>query len=165
MYMQSISNSATDNNQSTLPFSKSHIRKVVVPANVVEKSIALSSNPSVRVAFHHKLDSDTQAIQDQQYVVQYFYENRIAALERYVAFCVIFHSMAAFSSDRRSYNTGMYNCLCDMIGVDTNGSLWDIARSQSNLRIATTGMFPIFIFQYLAICLYSCSFANFCSPT
>jgi len=77
-------------------------------------------DPAVRLAFAAKLDARTHEIQDRQIVLQQFYECRIAALERYVSFCVLFHAMAAQSARpwlRRQ---------------------WDTARSQSNLRVATT---------------------------
>ena len=52
--------------------------------------------------------------------VERLYESRIAALERYIAFCVMFHAMAD-------------HCNKPWLLVP-----WDMARSQSNLRIATT---------------------------
>ena len=102
-----------------------------------------SNNPGVRVAFTHKLDGDAQTIQDLQFVVQYFYENRIAALERYVSFCVVFHQMASCVSNPLSYNSQWYNWLLSILCPQVlfqKQPLWDIARSQSNLRIATTGI-------------------------
>lgn len=59
-------------------------------------------------------------VQDSQVVIQQFCESRISAIERYVAFCVMFHAMAA-ASCRPLFRRG-----------------WDVARSQSNLRVATT---------------------------
>jgi len=52
--------------------------------------------------------------------VQRFYESRIAALERYMAFCVMFHAMAV-------------NCCDPWFRLK-----WNTSRSQSNLRVATT---------------------------
>ena len=103
--------------------------------------MATSNNPGVRVAFSHKLDPDAQSIQDRQYVVQYFYENRIASLERYVSFCVMFHSMAVTASSPCSYDVLGLHALSHWLGLGSGyrEPLWDIARSQSNLRIATTG--------------------------
>lgn len=121
--------------------------------NIVEKRVATSNNPGVRVAFSHKLDPETQSIQDRQYVVQYFYENRIASLERYVSFCVMFHSMAVTAAAPKSYDVLGIHGLFHWLGlVDLPPPLWDIARSQSNLRIATTGM-PI-----EGVVFYSCVF-------
>ncbi len=80
-----------------------------------------SFDPAQRLAFFSKLDSQTKQIQDLQVVVQQFYECRIASLERYLAFCVMFHAMAADS--------------CRPLLKHP----WDIAKSQSNLRVATTG--------------------------
>lgn len=79
-----------------------------------------SNDPSVRLAFSAKLDSMTRQIQDLQVVVQQLYECRVASLERYLAFCVMFHAMAK----KCSTPWFLYP--------------WDIARSQSNLRVATT---------------------------
>jgi hypothetical protein len=80
-----------------------------------------SNDPAVRSAFCAKLDSQTRQIQDLQVIVQHFYECRVASLERYMAFCVMFHAMAV-------------ECCKPWLMVP-----WDIARSQSNLRVATTG--------------------------
>ena len=53
--------------------------------------------------------------------LQQLYEGRVAALERYISFCVMFHAMAK-------------QCSSPWFRPP-----WDVARSQSNLRIATTG--------------------------
>jgi hypothetical protein len=79
-----------------------------------------SSDPAVRLAFSSKLDATTRQVQDLQVVVQHFYECRIASLERYVSFCVMFHTMAK-------------ECATPWFLYP-----WDMARSQSNLRVATT---------------------------
>lgn len=79
-----------------------------------------SNDPAVRLAFSSRLDRETCAIQDSQVIVQQFYECRIASLERYIGFCVMFHAMAE-SSRFPWFHVS-----------------WDIARSQSNLRVATT---------------------------
>eukprot|EP01038_Epipyxis_sp_PR26KG_P011709 gene11709-15674_t len=79
-----------------------------------------SCDPAERLAFSTRLDADAQLIQDQLVVVQRFYECRIASLERYISFCVMFHAMAE-------------KCSRPLLLQP-----WDIARSQSNLRIATT---------------------------
>ena len=81
---------------------------------------SMCSDPSDRVAFSSRLDTLVSSVVDNQMVVQHFYETRIAALERYISFCVMFHAMAKTSSTP---------WLCGG---------WDIARSQSNLRVATT---------------------------
>jgi hypothetical protein len=77
-------------------------------------------DPAARLAFYSKLDSKTVAMQNSQMIVQQFYESRIASLERYIAFCVLFHAMA------KACNSPTFRIP------------WDMARSQSNLRIATT---------------------------
>jgi hypothetical protein len=59
-------------------------------------------------------------ILDRQLYLQRFYECRLASLERYLAFCVMFHAMA---------QTAHAPWFCKS---------WEIARSQSNLRVATT---------------------------
>lgn len=82
---------------------------------------AINDDPSSRLVFISRLDSGGQDIHQQLGILQQFYECRIAALERYMSFCVIFHAMAKKSHApwfRRS---------------------WNFSRSQSNLRIATTG--------------------------
>ena len=80
----------------------------------------INSDPSDRLAFSSRLDETVVDILGNQLIVQNFYETRIAALERYISFCVMFHAMAKVSSTP---------WLC---------SGWDIGRSQSNMRIATT---------------------------
>jgi len=79
-----------------------------------------SNDPAMVQAFIAKLDDDTKIIVDRQVVVQQLYECRIASLERYIAFCVMFHAMAEVSSKP---------WLCEG---------WNVTRSQSNLRVATT---------------------------
>jgi hypothetical protein len=81
-----------------------------------------SSDPAMILAFTAKLDEQTKTVIDRQVFVQQLYECRIASLERYVAFCVMFHAMAVSSSH-------------PWLSVP-----WNISRSQSNLRVATTGM-------------------------
>ena len=83
-------------------------------------SSAVSSDPSDRLAFSSRLDTIASNVVNSQMVVQHFYETRIASLERYISFCVMFHAMAKSSSTP---------WLC---------SGWNIARSLSNLRVATT---------------------------
>lgn len=73
--------------------------------------------------------------------MQQFYECRVASLERYVGFCVMFHAMAESSRSPWLHLP------------------WDIARSQSNLRVSTTGeefyevellkLFQVSIFIYV----------------
>ena len=79
-----------------------------------------SDDPFARLAFMSRLDSRTLDVLDAQVFVQQFYECRIASLERYLSFCVMFHAMAKACH---------LPLLC-------HG--WDMARSQSNLRVATT---------------------------
>jgi hypothetical protein len=80
-----------------------------------------SSDPAMILAFTAKLDARTKAVIDRQVFVQQLYECRIASLERYVAFCVMFHAMADASCR-------------PWLKVP-----WNVSRSQSNLRVATTG--------------------------
>ena len=103
---------------------KSHKRKVApvaAPPPVKHVDPPPSNDPAARTAFSLRFDAAAQLIQDMEVHVEHIYESRIAALERYVAFCVLFHAMA----------------------VHTNKPWllfpWDTARSQSNLRVATTG--------------------------
>jgi hypothetical protein len=77
-------------------------------------------NPGARLAFLSRLDSTTQTIEELQIIVQQFYECRIASLERYISYCVMFHAMVEETKHP-------WLCLP-----------WDPARSQSNLRVATT---------------------------
>lgn len=87
---------------------------------VSDNQVDKSNDPAVRTAFAGRLDGAAQSVQDFQQVVQQFYECRVASLERYTAFCVMFHAMAAYSSKPWLRKE------------------WDMARSQSNLRVATT---------------------------
>lgn len=79
-----------------------------------------SNDPGVRLAFNQSLDSETQRTESTLGPEQTFYECRIASMERYISFCVMFHAMAA-------------ECRQPLFRAP-----WDIARSQSNLRVATT---------------------------
>jgi len=85
-----------------------------------EGRAARSCDPAVRTAFNGRLDRSARHAEDYQQIVQQFYECRIASIERYVAFCVFFHAMAERSRTP-------WFCVP-----------WDMARSQSNLRVATT---------------------------
>jgi hypothetical protein len=94
---------------------------------VVSKKITMvncneggSNEPNARLAFATKLDARTHEVQDRQLALQQFYECRVAALERYVALAVMFHAMALDASRPWLLRP------------------WNIARSQSNLRVATT---------------------------
>ena len=69
-------------------------RKKLSDQGTIEERKQNSSDPGVRAAFSSKLDSNTQRFQDKQVIVQQFYEGRIASLERYMAFCVMFHALA-----------------------------------------------------------------------
>ena len=97
--------------------------KMRAPDNNETKSDTIkvkSDDPFARLAFMSRLDSRTLDVLDAQVFVQQFYECRIASLERYLSFCVMFHAMAKACH---------LPLLC-------HG--WDMARSQSNLRVATT---------------------------
>ena len=96
------------------------LTKKKMEGGVTEKQVDKSCDPAVRTAFAGRLDGAAQAVQDFQQIVQQFYECRIASLERYTAFCVMFHAMAAHCNHP-------WGCVP-----------WDMARSQSNLRVATT---------------------------
>jgi len=85
-------------------------------------------DPSASIAFISKLDSHVQTLLRLQRPLQQLYEGRVAALERYISFCVIFHAMAKECSH------------------PWFRSPWDIARSQSNLRVATTAS-PVAVFE------------------
>ena len=80
-----------------------------------------SNDPGVRLAFNQSLDAETQRVESHLGPEQTFYECRIASIERFIAFCVMLHAMAV-------------ECRKPLFRVP-----WDIARSQSNLRVATTG--------------------------
>ena len=70
--------------------------------------------------------------------MQQFYECRVASLERYVGFCVMFHAMAESSRSPWLHLP------------------WDIARSQSNLRVSTTGEeFEAVSCFHFHLCIYS----------
>ena len=103
------------NNTDILRKMKSNSNK---PTSVV---VNKSSDPAMVLAFTSKLDEQTKKVIDRQVFVQQLYECRIASLERYMAFCVMFHAMAVSSSHPWLM------------------APWNISRSQSNLRVATTG--------------------------
>jgi hypothetical protein len=90
------------------------------PDSMKQNQAAMSHDPAVRMAFNGRLDRQSKQVEDFQQVVQQFYECRVAAVERYVSFCVMFHAMAE-------------HCHRPWFCVP-----WDMARSQSNLRVATT---------------------------
>lgn len=96
------------------------LTKKKLEGGVTDTQVDKSCDPAVRTAFAGRLDASAQAVQDFQQIVQQFYECRVASLERYTAFCVMFHAMASHS--------------CKPWLVKE----WDMARSQSNLRVATT---------------------------
>jgi uncharacterized membrane protein len=99
---------------------KEHLNAKTLEEGLVAGGNMKSNDPAVRLAFSSKLDSQTRQIQDLQVIVQQFYECRVASLERYLSFCVMFHAMAT-------------ECRSPWFLYP-----WDIARSQSNLRVATT---------------------------
>jgi hypothetical protein len=92
----------------------------LVPEEDIESNEMIPGDPTMRAAFCSKLDAVTSTALDKQMLVQQFYECRVASLERYIAFCVMFHAMASAS------NKPVFQYP------------WDVARSQSNLRVATT---------------------------
>lgn len=96
------------------------LTKKLLNQGVDQAKAARSSDPAVRTAFNGRLERAARQAEDYQQVVQSFYECRIASIERYVAFCVFFHAMAERSRTP-------WFCVP-----------WDMARSQSNLRVATT---------------------------
>ena len=87
----------------------------------------VSNNPSVRRAFSSEIEGSAMGIDSNARYVQYLYESRVASLERYLAFCVVFHAMAK-------------HCSAPWFRMP-----WDIARSQSNLRVATTGTIASYV--------------------
>jgi hypothetical protein len=89
------------------------LTKKKLAGGVSDTLVEKSCDPAVRTAFAGRLDGSAQAVQDFQQVVQQFYECRVASLERYTAFCVMVHASWLHKE-------------------------WDMARSQSNLRVATT---------------------------
>ena len=143
MYHKVVEGKATTSQVLELPYGVQHIDPTVRASNafcdfvlnakesgmltkkkleggVTETQVDKSCDPAVRTAFAGRLDGSAQAVQDFQQIVQQFYECRVASLERYAAFCVMFHAMASHS--------------CKPWLVKE----WDMARSQSNLRVATT---------------------------
>lgn len=143
MYSNVVSGKATRGQAEVLPYGVQHIDPTVRASNafcdfvlnakesgmltkkkleggLTEQQVEKSCDPAVRTAFAGRLDGSAQAVQDFQQVVQQFYECRIASLERYTAFCVMFHAMVAHAHKPWLRKE------------------WDIARSQSNLRVATT---------------------------
>ena len=80
----------------------------------------VSNDPHARLIFSGKMDTTTREIVDQEHIIQSFYECRIAALERFTSFCVLFHAMAQSTSTPLLLKP------------------WDTSRSQSYLRVATT---------------------------
>lgn len=93
-------------------------------------------DPAIRMAFSSRLDAAAREIETMNTKLHQFYECRVASLERFVAFCVMFHSLA-IHCNRPWFCFG-----------------WNIARSQSNLRVATTG------FCYLVVLLLYMHFVN-----
>jgi len=94
--------------------------EVVKKAKKVKVIAKPSDDPNVRLAFASRLDSDSMFAINGTNQLQQFYESRVASLHRYVGFCVMFHAMAKHTRD-------------PYLKV-----AWDMARQQSNLRVATT---------------------------
>jgi hypothetical protein len=120
-----------DNYLLKLPYGAHHIEPfnynnkdkallLIDKADETSSSDSIDNDPAVRSAFTSRLDTASREIQDKIKIVEHLYETRVASMERYAAFCVMFHTMAK------------YSCT-PWLQVP-----WDIARSQSNLRVATT---------------------------
>jgi len=73
-----------------------------------------------RYAFASKLPQKIRRKLDKCQPIEHLFESRVASFERYVGFLVTFHSMADHASKPWLLPS------------------WDISRSQSNLRVATT---------------------------
>mmetsp|Transcript_26378 Transcript_26378/g.36255 ORF Transcript_26378/g.36255 Transcript_26378/m.36255 type:complete len:1022 (+) Transcript_26378:670-3735(+) len=94
--------------------------KLTIMQSPKSKQLNNRDDPAVRMAFSSRLDAATRDVETMTTKLHQFYEHRVASLERFVAFCVMFHSLAIHCNQP-------WFC---------NG--WNIARSQSNLRVATT---------------------------
>merc|ERR1712070_76661 len=77
--------------------------------------VSKSNNPADLLSFEYRLDAPAKEVNGLQANAQQFYENRIASLEGYIAFCVMFHEL-------------VLNCHKPWLTAP-----WDFARSQSNL--------------------------------
>ena len=78
---------------------------------VAKKVIQKSNNPADILSFEFKLDAPAKEVNGLQANTQQLYENRVASLERYIAFCVMFHELVK-------------NCSKPWLRVP-----WDFARS------------------------------------
>jgi len=86
-----------------------------------------SNEPYARQLFYTCLDPVASHVVESQSYMQDFYESRIASVERYMAFCVMFHAMAA------------------SVSKPILRAPWDISKSQSNLRTNTSGRTDTFM--------------------
>ena len=84
------------------------------------KHASLNLSLDARYAFASRLPGSVRRKLDKTQVIEHLFESRVASFERYVSMLVMFHSMA-----RKCSNPWLLPA-------------WDISRSQSNLRVATT---------------------------
>ena len=92
------------------------------------------------MTFSARLDNAGRSVEAHNAHLHLFYEHRVASLERYIAFCVMFHAMAKD---------------CKVPWLCTG---WNTARSQSNLRVATTGwLYALVVYRYCNTTITHCS--------
>ncbi len=84
------------------------------------KHASLKLSLDARYAFAARLPKDVRRKLDKTQIVEHLYESRVASFERYLSMLVVFHSMA----DKASKPWLLPG--------------WNVSRSQSNLRVATT---------------------------
>jgi hypothetical protein len=97
-----------------------HMASDLKTSLAAQSSAEMSDDPHARLIFSSRTDTTTREIQDQEHVIQSFYEDRVASLERFVSFLVMFTSMAQSNSRPLLLPA------------------WDYSRSQSYLRVATS---------------------------
>jgi hypothetical protein len=103
--------------------------------------VQISTDPADVKNFLRRLDASTQTLLERQAPVQHFYESRVASLERYLSFCVMFHSMAIHTSGYAWHANPWvwFHVPWQWFRCGSGARwAWDISRSQSNLRVATT---------------------------
>ena len=104
------------------------------------------NDPALRMTFSARLDNAGRSVEAHNAHLHLFYEHRVASLERYIAFCVMFHAMAKD---------------CKVPWLCTG---WNTARSQSNLRVATTGwLYAPVVYRYCNTTITQCSSIFFTS--
>jgi hypothetical protein len=84
------------------------------------KHATLNLSLDARYAFASRLPQKVRHKLDKTQTMEHLFESRVASFERYVSMLVMFHAMAESASKPWLLPA------------------WDIARSQSNLRVATT---------------------------